>query len=159
MNWRSRGGCKRRSNPESYGKARRRGNLLVISAGWKRVRLPIGERYVVKKLLCLPCLILLSCLALAQSSSPPPGYAVTPGFGEADRQTQQMDRETAPHMPQAERPSFAEMQRNAKELASLARTIPPDIDLTAKGLLAKDLASRLKKIEKLAKQLRSEISR
>ena len=51
------------------------------------------------------------------------------------------------------------MQRNADELASLARTIPPDIELTAKGLLAKDLASRLKKIEKLAKQLRSEISR
>jgi hypothetical protein len=112
----------------------------------------------VKKHLCLPCVILLSCLALAQSSSPPPGYAIPPGYAEADKQAQQLDRETAPHMPQASRPTFAEMQRNAKELASLARTIPPDIDLTAKGLLAKDLRSRLKKIEKLAKQLRSELS-
>lgn len=60
-------------------------------------------------------------------------------------------------MRQAPRPSFAEMQRNANELASLSRTIPPDIELTAKGLLAKDLASRLKKIEKLAKQLRNEL--
>ena len=70
-----------------------------------------------------------------------------------------MDKETAPRMAQVQRPNFVQMQRNAKELASLARTIPPDIDLTGKGLLAKDLATRLKKIEKLAKQLRGEISR
>jgi hypothetical protein len=111
----------------------------------------------VKKLLCLPSLILLSCLALAQSSSPPPGYAIPPGYGEAERQAQQLDKETAPRMAQAQRPNFAQMQHNARELASLARSIPPDIDLTAKGLLAKDLKSRLKKIEKLAKQLRSEL--
>ncbi len=110
-----------------------------------------------KSLVCLPCVILLSCLALAQSSSPPPGYAIPPGYGEADRQEQELEKATAPHMRQAPRPSFAEMQRNANELASLSRTIPPDIELTAKGLLAKDLASRLKKIEKLAKQLRNEL--
>jgi len=62
-------------------------------------------------------------------------------------------------MDQAQRPNLAQMQRESRELATLARSIPPDIDLTAKGLLAKDLASRLKKIEKLAKQLRGEISR
>lgn len=111
-----------------------------------------------KKPLCLPCVILLSGLALAQNSSPPPGYAVAPGYGEADRQEQRLDQETAPRMQPAARPSFAEMHHNAEELASLARTIPPDIDLTAKGLLAKDLKSRLKKIEKLAKELRSELS-
>ena len=110
-----------------------------------------------KSLVCLPCVILLSCLVLAQSSSPPPGYAIPPGYREADRQEQELDKATAPHIRQAARPSFAEMQRNANELASLARTIPPDVDLTAKGLLAKDLASRLKKIEKLAKQLRNEL--
>jgi len=112
----------------------------------------------VKKLWGLPCVILLSGLALAQSSSPPPGYAAAPGYGEADRQAQKLDQETAPRMQQAARPGFAEMHGNAEELARLARTIPPDIDLTAKGLLAKDLKSRLKKIEKLAKQLRGELS-
>lgn len=61
-------------------------------------------------------------------------------------------------MARAARPDFTQMQRNARELATLARSIPPDIDLTAKGLLAKDLRNRLKKIEKLAKQLRSELS-
>jgi hypothetical protein len=62
-------------------------------------------------------------------------------------------------MTQIQRPNFMHMRRDARELATLAHSIPPDIDLTAKGLLAKDLASRLKKIEKLAKQLRGEISR
>ena len=55
--------------------------------------------------------------------------------------------------------SFVQMQRNAKELADLARSVPPDIDGIAKGLLAKDLVNRLKKIEKLAKELRSQVSR
>ena len=108
--------------------------------------------------LWLPSVALLSCLALAQSSSPPPGYAVPPGYREADKQEHELEKETAPRMPQARRPDFAQMQRNARELATLARSIPPDIDLTAKGLLAKDLRNRLKKIEKLAKQLRSELS-
>ena len=110
-----------------------------------------------KKLLCLPSVILLSCLALAQSPSPPPGYAIPPGYREAERQAEELDKETAPRPAQVQQPDFAQMQRSARELATLARSIPPDIDLTAKGLLAKDLASRLKRIEKLAKQLRNEL--
>ena len=112
-----------------------------------------------KKLLLVLFVLLLSCLALAQSSSPPPGYAIPPGYREAERQAQELDKETAPRMNQAQGPNLAQMQSDARELATLARSIPPDIDLTAKGLLAKDLASRLKKIEKLARQLRGEISR
>lgn len=111
-----------------------------------------------KRLLLVPFVLLLSCLTLAQSSSPPPGYAIPPGYREAERQAQELEKETAPRMNQAQRPNFVQMQHDARELATLARSIPPDIDLTAKGLLAKDLASRLKKIEKLAKQLRGEIS-
>lgn len=112
-----------------------------------------------KKLLLVPSLILLSYLAVAQSAPPPAGYPVPPGYREAERQAQELDKETAPRMTQVQRPNFVQMQRDARELATLARSIPPDIDLTAKGLLAKDLTNRLKKIEKLAKQLRGEISR
>jgi hypothetical protein len=112
----------------------------------------------VKSFFFFPSVILLTGLLLAQTSSPPPGYATAPGYGEAERQAQQIDQETAPTMHRPARPDFAEMHRNAEELATLARTIPPDIDLTSKGLLAKDLKTRLKKIEKLAKQLRGELS-
>lgn len=46
-------------------------------------------------------------------------------------------------MDQAQRPNLAQMQRDARELATLARSIPPDIDLTAKGLLAKQLRGEI----------------
>jgi hypothetical protein len=43
-------------------------------------------------------------------------------------------------------------------LAALAQSVPPDIDQTAKGILPKDLGQKLKRIEKLAKQLRGQLS-
>jgi hypothetical protein len=45
----------------------------------------------------------------------------------------------------------------AQELADLAQSIPPDVDQTTKGLLPKDLDQKLKHLEKLSKQLRSDI--
>lgn len=53
---------------------------------------------------------------------------------------------------------LAKLRSDADELANLAQSIPPDVDQTTRGLLPKDLEQRLKKIEKLAKQLRSRIS-
>jgi hypothetical protein len=50
------------------------------------------------------------------------------------------------------------LRHDADELASLAKSIPPAIDQTTKGLLPEDLDQKLKRIEKLAKQLRSRIS-
>jgi hypothetical protein len=52
----------------------------------------------------------------------------------------------------------ARLKRVAEELANLAQSIPPDVDQTTKGILPKDLEQKLKRIEKLAKQLRSGIS-
>jgi hypothetical protein len=52
----------------------------------------------------------------------------------------------------------ARLRQDADELASLAKSIPPAIDQTTKGLLPEDLDQKLKRIEKLAKQLRSRIS-
>jgi len=52
----------------------------------------------------------------------------------------------------------AKLKQNASELAALAQSIPPDVDQTAKGILPKELDQKLKRIEKLAKQLRSQIS-
>ncbi len=50
------------------------------------------------------------------------------------------------------------LQRDAEELAKLASAIPSDVEQTTKGILPKDLDERLKRIEKLAKHLRSGIN-
>ena len=63
---------------------------------------------------------------------------------------------------QAVQPPFGDatkLKQNASELAALAESIPPDIDQTTKGILPKELDQKLKRIEKLAKQLRLQISR
>jgi hypothetical protein len=51
----------------------------------------------------------------------------------------------------------ARVRNQADELAKLASGIPSDIDQVGKGLLPKDLNDKLKKIEKLSKQLRQEL--
>ena len=53
----------------------------------------------------------------------------------------------------------AQLQRDAQELARLAQLIPSEIHQVESGLLPKDLDGQLKRIEKLSKQLRREISR
>lgn len=49
------------------------------------------------------------------------------------------------------------MEREARELSTLAGTIPGDVDQLKKGLLPRDAKDKLKRIEKLAKQLRAQI--
>jgi hypothetical protein len=51
-----------------------------------------------------------------------------------------------------------QLRHDADELAYLAQSIPPDVDKTAKGLLPKDLALKLKRIEELSKQLRTHVT-
>lgn len=50
------------------------------------------------------------------------------------------------------------LKQEADELAKLSAAVPAQIDLVSSGQLPKDLTDKLKRIEKLAKQLRSEIS-
>jgi hypothetical protein len=52
-----------------------------------------------------------------------------------------------------------DLERQGRELADLASSIPADIQQVNKGLLPKDMADKLKRIEKLAKQLHGEIGR
>jgi len=49
------------------------------------------------------------------------------------------------------------MEREAKELAQLASSIPGDVEQLKQGLLPKDTVEKLKRIEKLSKQLRAQI--
>ena len=53
---------------------------------------------------------------------------------------------------------FLELQRESRELSDLAHTVPADVDSVSHGLLPKDLIEKLKRIEKLSKHLRSEVT-
>ncbi len=55
------------------------------------------------------------------------------------------------------RPDSKLMMQQANDLRELSAAIPDDIQNVSKGLIAKDLGERLKKIEKLAKKLREEV--
>lgn len=50
-------------------------------------------------------------------------------------------------------------RKQADELAKLAQSVPPEVDKLAQGQLPKDLVARLKRIEKLSKALRREVTR
>jgi hypothetical protein len=91
------------------------------------------------------CLLwLCGCLALAQHGHRDP----TPQDRDVnpDRQlaTQQIDP--------------AQLSKDANELAQLANSVPTEIENVKHGVVAKDLDKKLKRIEKLSKRLRSELS-
>ena len=92
-------------------------------------------------------IILCSCVIFGQSRfpSPPPPMAPLPSEKPKVTKIQRMDT--------------VQLQREARELSDLSRTIPGDIDNASRGVLSKDLGNKLKRIEKLAKQLRGEIER
>lgn len=51
----------------------------------------------------------------------------------------------------------AQVRREADELAQLADSIPASVDQASNGVLVKDLKDRLKRIEKLSKELRGHL--
>jgi hypothetical protein len=51
------------------------------------------------------------------------------------------------------------LQRDAQELAELSASIPADVKSVNRGLIPKDLMEKLKRVEKLSKHLRSELTR
>ena len=50
------------------------------------------------------------------------------------------------------------VQHDAQELADLSASIPVDVNRANQGLLSKDLIDKLKRVEKLSKQLRGELT-
>lgn len=53
----------------------------------------------------------------------------------------------------------ARLQKDAEELADLAASIRADIERANQGLLSKDSVEKLKRVEKLSRHLRSELTR
>lgn len=79
-----------------------------------------------------------------------------PGLREAEKQ---INKPLEPPLtPKVQRPDPAKLTQEADELAQLSSGVPSDLARVAHGQLPKDLTEKLKRIEKLAKHLRSELS-
>jgi hypothetical protein len=99
---------------------------------------------------------LLAAPVLTTAFAHPQGRPIPPGVREADAQA---NRPVEPPLSSKKRSvDAAQLKREADELAKLSAGIPEQVALVGKGQLPKDLADRLKRIEKLSKHLRSEIS-
>jgi hypothetical protein len=75
------------------------------------------------------------------------------------RHAQELERQNESVAPPAIRRSVdpVTLENQANQLADLAASMPQAVENANKGVLEKDLIQRLKRIEKLAKQLRSQL--
>ena len=88
-----------------------------------------------------------------QTSKPIP-----PGIREADKLPGPADVPPV-NQSRGSHPAPGLMRDQARELAELAQSIPDDVFQVSNGTLPKDMSEKLKRIEKLSKALRGEISR
>jgi len=98
--------------------------------------------------LCLVGTLVVSMTVGAQLPEPP-------GKREIARYPLELDR---PAPPAKKTIDPVKLHAEANELADLAHSIPSDIDQVSQGKLPKDLSDKLKRIEKLSKQLRGELT-
>ena len=89
----------------------------------------------------------------AQTSRPIP-----PGVRQADQAEDKFEKNSVPPVYQQPHLDPERARQEASELASLAQSIPSDINSVVYGALPKALSEKLKKTEKLSKKLRSEIN-
>ena len=104
---------------------------------------------------------LAALLALPQVPGQSPPWTPNPNATQAPPQEgphrfpiddpQQAQKPTKPKI------DAAQVKRDADELAKLAGEIPAAVDKANRGVIPQDLSNRLKRIEKLAKQLRREL--
>src|SRR5260370_38879442 len=84
------------------------------------------------------------------------GRPIPPGIREAEKQSNKPLDPPMAAMPSA--PDPAKLKHEADELAQLSAGVPSDLAKVAHGQLPKDLADKLKRIEKLAKHLASKLT-
>ena len=100
-------------------------------------------------------LLAVSILCFASQDCGQGGRPIPPGVREADKQTNapvEAPKETKPKGA-----DLAKLKQEADELAKLSAGIPAQIAMVNQGQMPKDLGEQLKRIEKLAKHLRSEV--
>jgi len=57
-----------------------------------------------------------------------------------------------------DRAARVQLQKDAKELADLCASVPPAMDGVKQGVLSKDVLEKLKRVEKLSKRVREELT-
>jgi hypothetical protein len=82
---------------------------------------------------------------------------IPPGHVAANRATRNAEN-VEPPVPPAQSITAAQVLQQADELLSLAQQVRADTERATQGVLAKDLKDKLKRIEKLSKRLREELT-
>jgi hypothetical protein len=98
------------------------------------------------------CLVVASCVAPVNSQK---NLDQPPGKLEIAKHPLVLE---APVGPQAPKVDLAKLHQEAVDLAQLAQSVPTDVDQVAQGKLPKDLADKLRHIEKMSKRLRGELA-
>jgi hypothetical protein len=107
---------------------------------------------------CAALIPLLLCLLSIPIQSQKPKYPTAPvpmstGTGTGP------NPQPVPSPVNARRPiDLLKLQQEADELSKIAQTIPADVTSVRHDMLPKDLLEKLKRIEKLSKHLRSELT-
>jgi len=101
---------------------------------------------------------LLAFLLLPASVVPQHRGIGAPGLGEGEQQIDKGNQSVEKPMEMRNRKfDVAQVKQEADELRKLADVLPAQIDQVSNNQLPKDLADNLKRIERLAKHLRSEV--
>jgi hypothetical protein len=100
----------------------------------------------------LGLVMLMSERALTQTAMPIP-----PGHIAANRATQNAENVEAPSA-RMQKVTAGQVLQQADELVTLAQQVRLDAEHAMQGLLAKDVKDKLKRIEKLSKRLREELT-
>ena len=97
---------------------------------------------------------LLLCMLVCLGSS---ASQVRESIGKQEVEKHQMVLEPPPP-PQTQKLDPAKLREEANELSKLAQLVPQDMGQITQGKMPKDAINRLKRIEKISKQLRSELT-
>lgn len=99
------------------------------------------------------CSLMLICVAFGQRVQPVPQ-----GIRDGDKAIRDGMQVEPPVESRRHSIDPDALRLEARELQSLAATVPGAVDQVTKGMIPKDATENLKKIEKLAKRMRSEIA-
>ena len=102
--------------------------------------------------------VLLIVLAFSSLAYAQTGRPIPPGIRAADRAQQQADQNIEPPLSFPQKLNAADVTKQADDLLALAQQVHMDAIQATHGLMAKDLKDKLKRMEKLSKRLRDELT-